>query len=105
MPQPVGDRFIARTGRSTPSSRGAITVPGHSLSMVFAEKIVTAVQRGTANTRWRDYADIAFLSAAHDANGDELAASTSIKILPTSCRTSSCSPDLPLLAQSGAYMG
>jgi hypothetical protein len=41
--------------------------------MVFAEKIVTAVQRGTVNTPWRDYADIAILSAAHDVNGDELA--------------------------------
>jgi hypothetical protein len=37
---------------------GSITVRGYPLSMVFAEKIVTAVQRGTVNTRWRDYADI-----------------------------------------------
>ena len=43
--------------------------------MVFAEKIVTAVQRGTVNTRWRDYADIALLSATHDVDGDELSAS------------------------------
>jgi hypothetical protein len=41
--------------------------------MVFAEKIVTAVQRGTVNTRWRDYADIALISAVHDVNGDDLA--------------------------------
>jgi hypothetical protein len=46
--------------------------------MVFAEKIVTAVQRGTVNTRWRDYADIAILSAAHDVNGDELAGSIDV---------------------------
>ena len=46
--------------------------------MVFAEKIVTAAQRGTVNTRWRDYADIALLSAAHDVNGDELAASIDV---------------------------
>jgi hypothetical protein len=26
--------------------------------MVFAEKIVTALERGTANTRWRDFVDI-----------------------------------------------
>ena len=26
--------------------------------MVLAEKIVTALQRGTANTRWRDFVDI-----------------------------------------------
>ena len=26
--------------------------------MILAEKIVTAMQRGTANTRWRDFVDI-----------------------------------------------
>jgi hypothetical protein len=57
---------------------GAITVRGYPLSMVFAEKIVTAVQRGTVNTRWRDYADIAILSAVHDVNGDELAGSIDV---------------------------
>ena len=51
---------------------------GYPLSMVYAEKIVTAVQRGTVNTRWRDYADIALLSAAHDVDGDELAASIDV---------------------------
>lgn len=57
---------------------GAITVRGYPLTMVFAEKIVTAVQRGTVNTRWRDYADIALLSAKHDVDGDELAASIDV---------------------------
>ncbi|MEP7193047.1 MAG: nucleotidyl transferase AbiEii/AbiGii toxin family protein, partial [Actinomycetota bacterium] len=57
---------------------GAITVRGYPLCMVFAEKIVTAVQRGTVNTRWRDYADIVLLSAAHDVDGDELAASIDV---------------------------
>ena len=32
--------------------------------MVLAEKIVTALQRGTANTRWRDFVDIANLATA-----------------------------------------
>lgn len=32
----------------------AIRVVGYPLPMVFAEKIVTALQRGTINTRWRD---------------------------------------------------
>jgi hypothetical protein len=57
---------------------GCITVRGYPLSMVFAEKIVTAVQRGTVNTRWRDYADIVLLSAAHDVDGDELSASIDV---------------------------
>lgn len=30
--------------------------------MVLAEKLVTAVQRGTANTRWRDFADVYLLT-------------------------------------------
>ena len=30
--------------------------------MVLAEKLVTALQRGTVNTRWRDFADIYLLS-------------------------------------------
>lgn len=37
---------------------GTITLLGYPLVMVHAEKIVTAMQRGTVNTRWRDFADI-----------------------------------------------
>jgi hypothetical protein len=70
-PRQDRSRYLAFSG-------GAITVRGYPLSMVFAEKIVTAVQRGTVNTRWRDYADIALLSAAHDVNGDDLAASIDV---------------------------
>lgn len=40
--------------------------------MVHAEKIVTAVQRGTANTRWRDFGDIWSLSRQHSVTADEL---------------------------------
>jgi hypothetical protein len=52
---------------------GSIAVLGYPLPMMLAEKIVTAVQRGTVNTRWRDYADISLLSATQDVDGDELA--------------------------------
>jgi predicted nucleotidyltransferase component of viral defense system len=31
---------------------------GYSMEMVLAEKIVTALQRGSASTRWRDFGDI-----------------------------------------------
>lgn len=31
---------------------------GYPLAMVLAEKIVTAIDRGETNTRWRDFADI-----------------------------------------------
>jgi predicted nucleotidyltransferase component of viral defense system len=37
---------------------GVIVVRGYPLEMVLAEKIVTALERGTANTRWRDFVDI-----------------------------------------------
>lgn len=40
--------------------------------MVHAEKIVTAVQRGTVNTRWRDFADVWTLSRRHPVDGDLL---------------------------------
>ena len=37
---------------------GSVTLLGYPLTMILAEKIVTGVERGTANTRWRDYADV-----------------------------------------------
>jgi hypothetical protein len=40
--------------------------------MVHAEKIVTCVQRGTANTRWRDFADIYLLARMHPITSSEL---------------------------------
>jgi hypothetical protein len=35
-----------------------IRLRGYPLEMVLAEKIVTAIQRGQANTRWRDFGDV-----------------------------------------------
>ncbi|HEY7889841.1 MAG TPA: nucleotidyl transferase AbiEii/AbiGii toxin family protein [Steroidobacteraceae bacterium] len=44
---------------------GALLIRGYSLEMVLAEKIVTALARGTANTRWRDFLDLyALISGA-----------------------------------------
>lgn len=51
---------------------GQISVSGYPLPMVFAEKLMTAVQRGTTNTRWRDYADVCLLSRAHSLSGQAL---------------------------------
>lgn len=39
-----------------------IRIRGYRVELVLAEKIVTALQRGTANTRWRDFVDIANLA-------------------------------------------
>ena len=39
--------------------------------MVVAEKVVTAIERGEANTRWRDFADVFDISRARAfATGD-----------------------------------
>ena len=52
---------------------GEVVVRGYPLVMVHAEKIVTAVARGTVNTRWRDFADIYLLSRRHPLAGADLA--------------------------------
>ncbi|HST66174.1 MAG TPA: nucleotidyl transferase AbiEii/AbiGii toxin family protein [Mycobacteriales bacterium] len=49
-----------------------IIVAGYPLPMVYAEKIVTALQRGTVNTRWRDFADLYILTGRHPAEGPEV---------------------------------
>ena len=52
-----------------------VTLLGYPLAMVYAEKILTALDRGFANTRWRDFADIHALSGRHTADGRELCGS------------------------------
>ncbi len=49
-----------------------IGMAGYPLAMVYAEKIVTAIQRGTANTRWRDFGDIWTLTRRYSILSDEL---------------------------------
>lgn len=39
-----------------------VRLRGYSVELIIAEKIVTALQRGTANTRWRDFVDIVQLA-------------------------------------------
>jgi hypothetical protein len=51
---------------------GHITVYGYPLPMVLAEKIITALHRGTANTRWRDFVDIYRLTRRHAVSAEEL---------------------------------
>lgn len=45
--------------------QGVLAVRGYPLEMVLAEKIVTAIARGTANTRWRDFLDVYTLVQHH----------------------------------------
>lgn len=44
---------------------GTIEPVGYPLSMVYAEKVVTALQGGTVNSRWRDFADLYLLPGRH----------------------------------------
>ncbi len=51
---------------------GSIRLTGYPLEMVYAEKIITALQRGSANTRWRDFADLYVLTGRHTVDAATL---------------------------------
>lgn len=61
--------------RIIPLDQPPLTLLGYPLTMVLAEKIVTAIDRGEANTRWRDFADVYSLIRIHRVEADELRAS------------------------------
>ncbi|WNM26445.1 nucleotidyl transferase AbiEii/AbiGii toxin family protein [Demequina capsici] len=52
-----------------------IRLLGYPLTMVLAEKIITMLDRGEANTRWRDFADVYTLTRSRDVDASELRAS------------------------------
>jgi len=63
----VGDPVVPgpiRTSLPTLLHGPALEVLAYPKAMVVAEKLVTALQRGRANTRWRDFADLYVLVAA-----------------------------------------
>jgi hypothetical protein len=49
-----------------------VRVLGYPVEMVLAEKLITALDRGTTSTRWRDFADIWALVRRQDIAGDRL---------------------------------
>lgn len=51
---------------------GTLTLAGYPDHMVLAEKIVTAIERGEQNTRWRDFADIAAIARTRSIQGADL---------------------------------
>jgi hypothetical protein len=51
---------------------GSLALRGYPMPMVHAEKIVTAIDRGTANTRWRDFGDVYVLSGTHEVTAADL---------------------------------
>jgi len=57
---------------------GHIDIDGYPLVMVLAEKLVTAIQRGAANTRWRDFTDTYLLASRHPISGADLHQSINI---------------------------
>jgi predicted nucleotidyltransferase component of viral defense system len=52
----------------------SFTLRGYPVATVLAEKIVTLIERGDANTRERDVADIVVLARRHRPSEDELVA-------------------------------
>jgi hypothetical protein len=54
-----------------PGSR-PISILSFPITMVLAEKIATAASRGTANTRWRDFADILAIVRSNDIDGSTM---------------------------------
>jgi hypothetical protein len=61
--------------RIVPLDQPPVTMLGYPLTMVLAEKIVTAIDRGEVNTRWRDFADVYTLTRIHQVDAEELRAS------------------------------
>lgn len=51
---------------------GTLRLRGYPDHMVLAEKIVTAIDRGDQNTRWRDFVDITAIIGARRINGSNL---------------------------------
>jgi predicted nucleotidyltransferase component of viral defense system len=49
-----------------------IRLRGYPMEMVLAEKIVTALERGAANTRWRDFADIYVITGRYSIQAAEV---------------------------------
>lgn len=76
---------------------GCVTVLGYPLTMVLAEKLVTAIERGTANTRWRDYADVYLLTGERSGWSGSRAADpgTTGELTPTCTRPDCGCPKLP----------
>lgn len=57
---------------------GALEMPGYPVCMVLAEKLVTAIERGIANTRWRDFVDIAILAQTVSVSDADLYAALEV---------------------------
>ncbi|MFZ1384955.1 MAG: nucleotidyl transferase AbiEii/AbiGii toxin family protein [Propionicimonas sp.] len=86
--------------RVVPLGLPPVTLLGHPLTMVLAEKVVTAIDRGIANTRWRDFADVYVLTHLHPVSAAEFRAS--VKTV-AEYRNVAFTPLLPALAPMGDW--
>lgn len=70
----VGDPIWPEPRNITPPRLldGVLIVRGYPLEMVLAEKLVTAIARGSASTRWRDFVDIYTLVQQYPIDGQTL---------------------------------
>lgn len=57
---------------------GTLRLLGYPDHMVLAEKIVTALERGEQNTRWRDFTDVAAIARSRTAEGGDLQEAISV---------------------------
>jgi hypothetical protein len=79
--------------------QGPLRLLGYPLPMVVAEKVVTAIERGEVNTRWRDFADVLVIGGTHAlAAGDLRAALEAVAVY----REAELRPLLPTLASMPA---
>ena len=69
VPQKIDMPRVLDKDQSAP-----ISILGYPLVMIVAEKVVTMLQRGEANTRWRDFADVIAIAARHAMGETELRA-------------------------------
>lgn len=86
--------------RVVPLGLPPVTLLGYPLTMVLAEKVVTAIDRGIANTRWRDFADVYVLTRLHPVDAAEFRAS--VKTV-AEYRNVAFTPLLPTLAPMGDW--
>lgn len=82
--------------RIVPLDQPPVTLLGYPLAMVLAEKIVTAIDRGEGNTRWRDFADAYTLTRLHSVEAGVLR--SSLETVST-YRGVALGPVLPALAE------
>lgn len=94
----VGDPIVpapARTALPTLLGDRAIELLAYPRAMVIAEKLATAMQRATANTRWRDFADLHLLLHTGADVGD----------VPNALRVVAKHRGVPLVPLSDALRG